>query len=94
LQQSILINIATCYLHGRYVDKNYEKAKEYFILAINLGSEQATHMLASMFKLDNFDEQRLGFQQLETEYKTGSAYSAGKLGDVLEQFIAVSLRID
>jgi len=82
LKQSIALRFADCYFQGIAVNKNIEKAKLFLKIASSLGSDQATHRLASiqLFKSTDFKEQQEGFKTLEKEFNSGSAFAAGKLG--------------
>jgi len=91
LHQSFLTSFAECYLQGRYVKKDPERAKVYLSIAEKMGNKGAAHMLASLRLFQSKDniEQRLGFSYLESEYEEGSAYSAGKLGWAYQRGLGV-----
>jgi hypothetical protein len=56
------------------------------------GYQSAVHILASLrlFKTDDPTLQRLGFEVLEQEYETGSAFAAGKLGWAYQRGLGVN----
>ena len=56
-----------------------------------MGNNDAAHVLASLrlFQSNDTDQQRLGFRYFESEYKNGSAYSAGILGWAYQRGLGV-----
>lgn len=83
---------AECYLSGDGgVPKDQKIAKDLLEQAANRGDKDAMHMLASMrlFWSDDLSEQQQGFNQLMDEYRSGSAFAAGKIGYAFHQGLAV-----
>jgi len=82
VEQTVYNNIAECYLQGNQVKQDIQKGKLYLSKSAKMGNYEAAHQLASiqLFSSENPEEMKLGFKHLESEYKNGSAYSAGKLG--------------
>ncbi|MES1952141.1 Sel1 domain-containing protein [Salinisphaera sp. S4-8] len=76
-----LRGLADCYLNGRGVKKDQERAKAFLALAANDGDTLAKTRLASLqlFTADS-DLERGGVEAFQRQYEAGSAYAAGQLG--------------
>ncbi len=90
-EESIATRIADCYVSGRGTEKNIERAMAVLDAPGRAPNSTAAHMLASLrvFRVDDPEVQRLGFQVLKKEAESGNAYSAGKLGWAYQRGLGV-----
>lgn len=96
LKQSLYMAMADCFAEGRYVMHNSELANHFLLLARDYGSKQAAHTVASLqlFQSDDPQDHKEGFDYLESEYLSGSAYSGGKLGWAYQRGLAVEPNLE
>jgi TPR repeat protein len=89
---SLHVQIASCYATGKGTDRDINKAMAFLEAPAQSGFPSAVHILASLrlFETDDPSLQRLGFEELEQEYKSGSAFAAGKLGWAYQKGLGVN----
>jgi len=85
------VQVASCYIGGKGTDRDTDKAMALLEQPAAAGFPSAVHILASLrlFNTDDPSMQRRGFEVLEQEYKSGSAFSAGKLGWAYQKGLGV-----
>ena len=88
---SLHVQIASCYISGKGTEKDIKKAMAFLEGPAQSGFPSAVHILASLRLLQTDDRklQRLGFEVLEREYETGSAFAAGKIGWAYQRGLGV-----
>ena len=85
------VQVASCYVSGKGTERDVDKAMALLEEPAAAGRPDATHILANLrlFHTDDSSLQRLGFDALERQYESGSAFSAGKLGWAYQKGLGV-----
>ena len=85
------VQVASCYISGKGIARDTDKAMALLEEPAAAGYPAAVHILASLrlFNSEDPSLQRLGFEVLEKEYESGSAFAAGKLGWAYQKGLGV-----
>jgi hypothetical protein len=91
LKHSIRVQVASCYSSGKGTERDIEKAMAWLEEPAAANHRSARHILASikLFSSGDRELQRQGFETLEQEYESGSAYAGGKLGWAYQRGLGV-----
>ncbi len=81
-KHGLRVQVASCYISGNGTERDIDKAMALLEDPAEARYPNAVHILASLrlFNTDDHSLQQLGFEVLEQEYESGSAFAAGKLG--------------
>lgn len=90
-EHAFRVQVASCYISGKGTERDIDKAMALLEEPAAAGHPSATHILASLrlFNTDDASLQKQGFETLEQEYESGSAFSAGKLGWAYQKGLGV-----
>ena len=90
------VQVASCYISGNGAARDVDKAMSLLVDPAEAGHRIAVHMLASLrlFMTDDPALQLLGFQALNQEFQSGSAFAAGKLGWAYQKGLGVERNLD
>ena len=90
-KHALRVQVASCYISGKGTERDTNKAMALLEEPAAAGHPSAAHILASLrlFNTDDLSLQQQGFEALEQEYESGSAFSAGKLGWAYQKGLGV-----
>jgi len=90
-KHGLRVQVASCYISGKGTARDIDKAMALLEEPAEAGYPNAVHILASLrlFSTDDPSLQRLGFEALEQEHESGSAFAAGKLGWAYQKGLGV-----